>query len=85
MTKKINFDIFVFLLLHIYRRHISPVRKMCPIPDVPLMGRNIIIFSSKRIPVVIFEKIHITESSIIFGKYLEPRKELTRFEWSKPL
>ena len=42
---KIYVDVFVFLLLHIYRRHLSPpVRKMCPVLDVPLMGENIIIF-----------------------------------------
>ena len=29
------------------------------------------------------KKIHVTESN--WGKYLEPRKELTRFAWSKPL
>ena len=29
------------------------------------------------------KKIHITESN--FDKYLEPRRELTRFAWSKPL
>ena len=43
-------EAFVFLLLHIYRRHLSlPVRKMCPIPDVPLMGKNIIIFFKNNI------------------------------------
>ena len=45
MTKKIYVDVFVFLLLDIYRRHLSlPVQKMCPVLDVPLMGENIIIF-----------------------------------------
>ena len=35
-------DVFLFLLLHIYRRHLSPpVWKMCPILDVLLMGKNI--------------------------------------------
>ena len=29
------------------------------------------------------KKIHVTESN--WGKYLEPRKEITRFAWSKPL
>ena len=43
MTKKIYVDVFVFLLLHIYRRHLSPpIRKMYPVLDVPLMGENII-------------------------------------------
>ena len=50
MTKKIYVDVFVFLLLHIYRRHLSlPVRKMCPILDVPLMGENIIILVKKNV------------------------------------
>ena len=41
-------DGFVFLPSHIYRRLISPpVRKMCPIPNLPLIGENIIIFSNK--------------------------------------
>ena len=42
--EKIYVGVFVFLLLHVYRRHLSPpVRKMCPILDVRLMGENIII------------------------------------------
>ena len=54
----------IFLLLHIYRRQLSlPVRKMCPIPDVPLMDENMI-FSNKMFEVLIFEKIHNTESYI---------------------
>ena len=64
--RKIYVYVFVFLLLHIYRRHLSkPVRKMCPIPDIPLKGKNVIIFSIKKFQVLIFEKIHITESYII--------------------
>ena len=58
MTKKTYVDGFVFVLLHIYRRHPSPpVRKMCSIPNLPLIGENIIIFSKKTptISVVIFE------------------------------
>ena len=43
--EKVYVDVFVFLLLHIYRRHLSPpVGKICPFLDVPLMGENIIIF-----------------------------------------
>ena len=39
--EKIYVDVFVFLLLHIYRRHLSlPVWKMCLILNVPLMGEN---------------------------------------------
>ena len=48
MTKKNYVDGFVFLPLHIYRRHLSPpVRKMCPILNLPLIGETIIIFSNK--------------------------------------
>ena len=57
MTKKIYVDVFVFLPsthLHIYRWHLSP--KLCPIPDIPLMGENIIIFSNKTFQVIRFEK-----------------------------
>ena len=62
MTKKIYVDVFVFLLLDIYRRHLSlPVQKMCPVLDVPLMGENIII----SFQVLLFENIHITKSYII--------------------
>ena len=37
------------------------------VPDsrCSVYGQNIIIFSNKTFPVLIFEKIHITESSII--------------------
>ena len=65
MTKKIYVDVFVFLLLHIYKRHLSPpVRKMCPILDVPLMGENIIFLSNKKFQVFIFNNIHINNSYI---------------------
>ena len=43
------------------------------IPDLPLICKQIIIFSNKTYSVLIFAKIHITESYL--GKYLEPRKE----------
>ena len=49
MTKKKNkyVDGFVFMPSHTYRRHLSPpVRKMCPIPDLSLIGENVIIFSN---------------------------------------
>ena len=52
-----SFDWFVFMPSHIYKRHISPpVRKMCPIPNIPLIGENIIIFSNNTLQVLIFEK-----------------------------
>ena len=66
MTKKIYVDEFVFLLLHIYRRHLSPpVWKLCQIPDISIMGENIIIFSNKMFQVLIFQKIHFTESYLL--------------------
>ena len=44
---------------HIYRSHLSPsVRKMCPTPNLPLKGENIIIFSNKTFKVLIFVKIY---------------------------
>ena len=43
--EKIYVDVFIVLLLHIYRRHLSPpAQKMWPISDVPLMGKIIINF-----------------------------------------
>ena len=69
MPKKIYVDGFVFL----QNGASPPIRKTCPIPILWLIGENIIIF----------EKIHITEYN--FCKYLEPRKEFTRFAWSKLL
>ena len=60
MTKKIYVDVFVFLLLHIYRRPLSPpFRKFCPILDVPLMGENVIIFVKKYNQQIIATTIHI--------------------------
>ena len=64
--EKIYVNVFVFLLLHIYRTHLSPpVRKMFPVLDVPLMGENIIFLSNKTCQVLIFENIHITKSYMI--------------------
>ena len=49
MPKKIYVDGFVFLSLHIYRMHLSPpVRKMCLVPNLPLIGENVIIFQTKH-------------------------------------
>ena len=76
----------VFLPLHIYRRHPSlPVWKMWPISNLQLIGKNIIIFLKQN-----FSSGHIRKNThqalnLIFGKYLEPRKELARFARSKPL
>ena len=64
MTEKIDVDVLVFLLLHIYRRYLLPLRhKMCPILDVPLTGENIYFFVKKNVlDAYIKKKIHITKS-----------------------
>ena len=81
MLKKVYVDGFVFLPLHIYKRHLSPpVRKMRPIPN-PL--RILPSFQTKHFKYLYSNKY--TLLNLIFGKYLEPRKKLTRFAWSKPL
>ena len=49
--KKIYVDGFVFLPSHIYRRNLyfPSVRKMCPIPNLPIIGENIlIIFNNSK-------------------------------------
>ena len=62
MTKEIYVDVIVFLLLHIYRMHLSPpVREMCPFLDVPLMGEYIIII------IIIIVKYYV--SSALIRKY----------------
>ena len=44
--EKIHVNGFDFLLLNIYRRHLSPlVRKTCPIPNLPLIGEKKILSS----------------------------------------
>ena len=48
-----------------YSTPIAISLEMCPIPDIPLMGENIIIFSNQMFKVLIFEKTHITESYLI--------------------
>ena len=84
MTKNIYVKGFAFLPLHIYRRHLSlPGRIMCPIPDLPLIDENSLIFSSKCFKCSYAENYALL--NVIFGKHLVPRKELTRFAWSKPL
>ena len=67
-------------------KYYPPVRKMCPIPNPPLTGEHIIIFSNKTFYVPIFRKYTLLNLILSnFGKYLEPRKECTRFAWSKPV
>ena len=79
MTKKIGVDRFVFLPLHIYRGCQGafflelPLRKMCPIPNLLLLGENIIIFSNKTFYLLILEKNLLC---LMFGKNLELRKNL---------
>ena len=81
MLKKVYVDGFVFLPLHIYKRHLSPpVRKMRPIPN-PL--KILPSFQTKHFKYLYSNKY--TLLNLIFDKYLEPRKKLTRFAWSKPL
>ena len=72
MTKEIYIDGFVFLPLHIYKKHLLP-----PMPNLLLTGENIIIFSSKTFYVLIFKK-NTTLLNIFFGQNVEHRKELTR-------
>ena len=65
-----NVDIFVFLLLHFYRRHLSlPFRKLCPIPNVPHMGENII-FSNKPFQVLILVRKKYTKTNPIYLDFL---------------
>ena len=62
-----------FLPLDIYKRHLSlPVRKKCPIHNLPPFTDDYILFSHKR--------VKFSYGTCI---YLDPHKELTRFAWSK--
>lgn len=54
MTKIIDLDEFVSL----QKAPITPVRKMCPIQYLPLMGEGTNIFSKKTFCVLIFEETH---------------------------
>ena len=57
--KKYMFRDSFFLPLHIYRRHLSPsVQKMCPIPNLPLIGETITIFSNRTLLMLTFEITH---------------------------
>ena len=70
MKKKIYVDGSVFLPFHIYRGLLSPpVRKICQIPNVPLIGENIISFRSKRFKSPYSKKYTFTEYILvnIFG------------------
>ena len=87
MTKKIYVEIyvdgFVFIPSHIYRRHLSPpVRKMYPIPSLPLIGENIIILSNKTFDVLICVRIHVHITEFNFWLKFKPQKKLIRFAWS---
>ena len=74
MPKKIYIDGFVFLPLHIYRRHLSLlVRKMCRIPKHLLIGEKIYHLFKQNILSAHIRKMHITEPD--FGKCTEPRKD----------
>ena len=68
MTKKTYVDVFVFLLFHIYRRHLSPpVRKMCPLPMFRLWEKILSLFFQINLlsAHIRKKKLHITESYII--------------------
>ena len=66
MTKKIYVDVFVFLLVLIYRRHLSPpVRKHSARFSMFRSWAKILFLSNKTFQVVIFENIHINKSYII--------------------
>ena len=81
--EKIYVDEFVFLQLCIYRRHISlPGLKMCLIPNIPLIGENIIIFSNKTFNAHI-GTIHIA-ASIYCYIYGTMKRTLAKFALSKP-
>ena len=55
------FLVFFFLLLNIYSIHVlPPVRKMCPISNLPHIGENITIYSNKSLKVLVH--VHV------FGK-----------------
>ena len=57
--EKIYVEAFVFLLLHVYRGHLSPpVRILCHVLDVPLMGENIIFFVKKNVLKCSYSKIY---------------------------
>ena len=93
MTKKIHVDLFVFLQLLIYRKHLHvspPVGKCAQFLIFCLWAKILSSFQIKPFKCSIFEKIHITESYLIKVLVniwnLEPRKEnLQDFAWSKPL
>ena len=50
---------------HLQKAPIITSLEMCPIPYVPLLGKNIIIFSNKTFQVLMFQTLHITDSYII--------------------
>ena len=82
---------FVFLLLYIYRRHLFQFGKMWMFPNLHIyIGKNIIIYSNKTFLLKCSHSkkpklFYLTLFNQIFGKYLEQRKEITRFAWSKSL
>ena len=84
MTKKINFDIFVFLLLHIYRRCYHRQFGKCAWSSMFRSWAKILFLSNKTFQVLIFENIHITKSYIInfLVNIWNHGKNFRRFEWS---
>ena len=78
MTKKIHVDGYVLLPLHICRRHLSP-----PVSENVPNSQS----SAYRQKCYHLFKENVLKKytflNLIFGKYLEPWKDLTRCGWSK--
>ena len=51
--------------------------KICPIPNLPIIGEKSHLFKQKVLSA--HHRKKYTLLNLIFGKYLEPRKELTSF------
>ena len=63
------FVFFVFLLLNIYSIHVlPPVRKMCPISNLPHIGENITIYSNKSLKVLVHVFGKNTHFLILFNQ-----------------
>ena len=78
--KKIHVDGFVFLSLHIYRRHLSAqVWKM--IPNLLLIGKNIITFSNKCFKVdqhPVLNELNHDKSAVIIHLHLRSLKMMKK-------
>ena len=70
-----------FAIAHLLKAPITTSSKNVPDFHRLLIGENIIIFQTKHFKCLYLNKY--TLRNLIFGKYLEERKEITRFGWSK--